>query len=60
MYLNFVFFEVFFEVFAIDSLCWVLYEGSRVGVKGFVFTGEQVAYCVGDSSQAQNDNGGMR
>jgi hypothetical protein len=58
MYLNFVFFEVFFEVFAIDSLCWVLDEG--FGVKGFVFTGEQVAYCVGDSSQAQNDNGGMR
>jgi len=30
MYLNFVFFEVFFEVFGIDSLCWVLDEGSRV------------------------------
>ena len=35
MYLIFVFFEVFFEVFAIDSLCWVLDEGSRVWGQGF-------------------------
>ena len=33
--------------------------GYGCGVKGVVFTGEQVAYCVGDSSQAQNDNEGI-
>jgi hypothetical protein len=35
-------------------------KGQGFGVKGFVFTGEQVAYCVGDASQAQNDNGEIR
>ena len=35
-------------------------KGQGFGVKGFVFTGEQVAYCVGDSSLAQNDNGIMK
>ena len=35
-------------------------KGQGFGVKGFVFTGEQVTYCVGDSSQAQNDNGIMK
>jgi len=32
-------------------------KGQGFGVKGFVFTGEQIAYCVGDASQAQHDNG---
>jgi hypothetical protein len=64
-YLYTIFDEVF--VFSMKNVFLVLFRGFgcevlgvRFWVKGVVFTGEQVAYFVGDSSQAQNDKGAIR